>query len=68
MKPSLRFVILAAVFLTATFVTAFALTLNTPAPVESSGFIVRCLENAARYGWAAGASVALLFVLVLLRR
>lgn len=65
MKLSLWIVVLCGVFLTATVVTALALTLFA-SPVASAeiSFAGSVLRNGLRYGWAAGISVTAVFALM----
>lgn len=67
MKPFTFVVLLAGVFLTATLVTAFALTLVAAPEVASSSALARLGDNALRYGWAAGVSVTVVFLFTLRR-
>ena len=67
MKHFTVVVLLAGVFLTATLVTAFALTLAAAPAVASSSVLARFGYNATHYGWAAGVSVTVVFLLPLKR-
>ena len=62
MKPAATLTLLVAVFLVATFATAFAATLTMPAP---GSFIVRLWHHALALGWAAGITVTGFFWLML---
>jgi len=59
-------VILGAVFVAATLVTAFALTLFSSSS-GAPGFFARFWQNALRYGWVCGVAVAAVFWLMTTR-
>ena len=61
MKPMTLAIILGAVFITATLVTAFALTLTTAPGAAGASFVSRLFASALRYGWAAGLAVSAIF-------
>lgn len=61
MKSSLLIPVLIAVFLVATFTTAFALTLVSATSSANAGFLARFFRNAFTYGWAAGLAVVVVF-------
>ena len=63
MKRLLLAVVLIGVFVIATLVTAFALTLSAPT-LKPAGFVESLLSNAMQYGWAAGISVTAVFALL----
>lgn len=64
MKRSTFACVLAAVFLTATVVTAFALTLVMPSGMNGRGFLLRWFDHAWRFGWAAGIPVTIIFFIL----
>jgi hypothetical protein len=62
MKLGILLLVLAAVFLTATLVTAFAMTLF--ASGSGSSFLTRFWHNTLQYGWAGGIATTLVFWLL----
>lgn len=59
MKPLSFAIVLAAIFVMATLVTGFALTLLSPG--SDARFLARFFHNTVRYGWAAGLAAAVVF-------
>jgi len=62
MKPGILMMVLVAVFITATLVTGFGMTLFSAG--GGAGFLTRFWHNTLHYAWAGGIGAALVFWLL----